>query len=94
MPHLFFWGFRFWWLYIPCYRFHIFDKPIFEEYISYVEGAPHLSQSCLHVVQDSLLPMVKKMHPSFENLKISNILGLHPKLAFFFGQGGEAMVDC
>jgi len=25
-----------------CSRFHIFDKPILEEYVSQVEGGPHL----------------------------------------------------
>ncbi len=27
------------------------------------------------------------MHPPFENLRITNTLSLHPKLAFLFGKG-------
>jgi hypothetical protein len=25
-----------------CYKFHIFDKPILEEYVYHVEGGPHM----------------------------------------------------
>ncbi len=41
-----------WALVVPyfCSRFHIFDRPILEEYVSQVEKGPHLLQSYLHVV--------------------------------------------
>jgi len=32
-----------------CSKFHIFDRPILEEYVFQVEGGPHLLQSCLCV---------------------------------------------
>ncbi len=32
-----------------CFKFHIFDRPILEEYVFQVEGGPHLLQSCLCV---------------------------------------------
>ncbi len=50
MPHLLF--LRSWALVPPylCSRFYIFDRPILEEYVSQVEGGPHLFQSCLRVV--------------------------------------------
>jgi hypothetical protein len=43
---------RSWVLVIPylCSRFCIFNRPILEEYVSQIEGGPHLFHSCLHVV--------------------------------------------
>jgi len=40
-----------WALVVPylCFRFHIFDRPILEKYVSQVEGGLHLLQSCLRV---------------------------------------------
>jgi hypothetical protein len=55
-----------------CSRICIFNRLILEEYVSQVEGGPHLLQSCLHVVQDGFLLVVMEMHPSFENLTIIN----------------------
>jgi hypothetical protein len=62
-----------------CSRFHIFDRPVLE-YVSLVEGGPHLLQSCLYATWDDFLPIIKKMHPSFENLAVINALGLHTSL--------------
>lgn len=55
-----------------CSKFCIFNKPILEEYVSQIEGGPHLFQSCLHVVQDSFPPAVRNIHLSFESLAITN----------------------
>ncbi len=40
-----------WVLVVPnlCFGFCIFDKPVSKEYVSQVEGGPHLFQSCLCV---------------------------------------------
>jgi hypothetical protein len=38
-----------------CFRFCIFDRPVLEEYISQVEGGPHLLQSCLCLAHMSFL---------------------------------------
>ncbi len=72
MPHLFF--LRSWALVAPylCSRFRVFDRPILEEYVSQVEGAPHLLQSCLCVMQDGLPLIAREMHPSFKSLAITN----------------------
>ncbi len=59
-----------------CSRFCIFNKPILEEFVSQVEGGPHLLQSCLCVVQNNLPLVVKEMHHSFENLVVIDALGL------------------
>jgi hypothetical protein len=53
-----------------CSKFHIFDKPILEEYIFQVEGGPHLFQSCLDATYDSLPFATKNINPSFESLTI------------------------
>jgi len=37
-----------------CSRFHIFNKPVLEEYVFKVNGGPHLFQSCLCVAWDDL----------------------------------------
>jgi hypothetical protein len=42
-----------------CFRFHIFDKPILEEYVSQVEGGPHLFQSCLHATRNGIILGIK-----------------------------------
>ncbi len=62
------------------FKFHIFDKPILEEYVSQVEGGSHLLQSCLCVTQNDLLLLTKEMHPSFESLVITGTLGLQASL--------------
>jgi hypothetical protein len=59
-----------------CFRFCIFDRLVLEEYISKVEGGPHLLQSYLCVVQDGLPPTIKEMHPSFESLIVISTLRL------------------
>jgi len=48
-----------------CFRFHIFNKLGLEEYVSQVEGGPHLLQSCLHAAQDGLLLIAREMHRFF-----------------------------
>jgi hypothetical protein len=53
-----------------CSRFLYFNIPVLEEYVSQVEGGPHLLQSCLRVVQDGLPFTTRDMHLSFENLVI------------------------
>ncbi len=53
-----------------CSRFHIFDRPILDKYVSQVEGDPHMLQSCLCATRNGLPPTIKEMHPSFENLAI------------------------
>jgi hypothetical protein len=63
-----------------CSSFHIFDRPILEEYVSQVEGGPHLLQSCLHPTWNVFPPATKKMHPSFESLIVTNALGLQASL--------------
>jgi hypothetical protein len=69
---------RSWVLVTPylCFRFCIFDKPILEYYVFQVEGSPHLLKSCLCVARYGLLFAAKEMHPSFENLTITDTLGL------------------
>ncbi len=52
------------------FKFRIFDKPVLEEYVSQVEGAPHLFQSCLRVVQNGVPPTVGDMHLLFESLAV------------------------
>ncbi len=54
------------------FRFCIFDKPVLEEYVSQVEGGPHLLKSCLHATWNGFPPATKEMHPSFESLTIIN----------------------
>ncbi len=63
-----------------CSRFHIFDKPVLQEYVSQAERGSHLFQSCFHVAQDSFPPATKKIHPSFESLAIIDTLGLQAPL--------------
>jgi hypothetical protein len=48
-----------------CSRFRIFNRPILEEYVFYVEGGPHLLQSCLHVAHDNLLFITRDIHLFF-----------------------------
>jgi len=55
-----------------CSRFHIFNKPILEKYVSQVKGGPHLLHFCLHVVRDGLPSITKDMHPSIESLVVTN----------------------
>jgi hypothetical protein len=67
------------WVLVALYlysRFHIFDRPILEEYVSQVEGGSHLFYSCLHVAQDDILPTTREVHPFFESLIVTNTLGL------------------
>ncbi len=63
-----------------CSRFHIFNRPILEEYVSQVKRGPHRLQSCLHAMQNGLPLTVKEMHPSFESLVLTNA----PSLQVFF----------
>jgi len=41
------------------FRFHIFDRPVWEEYVFQVKGSPHLFQSCLDAVRDTFPPIAK-----------------------------------
>jgi hypothetical protein len=59
-----------------CSKFCIFDKPILDEYVSQVEGDPQLLQSCFRATWDSLTPIVREMHPSFESLVVTGALGM------------------
>ncbi len=63
-----------------CARFHIFNKPILEEYVSHIEGGPHLLQSCLHVTQDGLPPTTKVIHLFKRSLTVTCAQGLHASL--------------
>jgi len=65
---------RSWALIVPylCFRFHIFDRPIWEEYVFQVEGGLHLLQSCLHAKQNGLPPIIRDIHPSFESLALTS----------------------
>ncbi len=63
-----------------CVRFHIFDRPILEEYVLQIEGGPHMFQSCLHATQDGLPHVARVMHPSFESLIVTGTPGLHASL--------------
>jgi hypothetical protein len=63
-----------------CFKFSFFDKPILEEYVSQVEGGPHLLQSSLCVVRNGFFLVAKEMHPSFANLGNFDIPGLHAYL--------------
>jgi len=62
-----------------CFRFHIFDRPVLE-YVSSIEGGPHLFQSCLCAAWHGFPPIVREMHLSFENLTLIDALGLHTSL--------------
>jgi len=50
-----------------CSKFHIFNRPILEKYVSQVEGGSQLFQSCLHAMQNGLPLVIKEMHPSFKS---------------------------
>ncbi len=63
-----------------CSKFGFFDRPILEEYVSQVEGGPHLLQSSLCVVRNGFFPAAKEMHSSFANLANFDIPGLHAYL--------------
>ncbi len=63
-----------------CYRFQIFDISILEEYVSHVEGGPHLFQSCLCAMRDGLPHGAKEMHPSVESLVVIGAPSLHASL--------------
>jgi hypothetical protein len=63
-----------------CSRFRIFNIPILEEYVSQVEGGPHLLQSCLCAMQDGLLLTTKEMHLSFKSLVVTNAPSLQAPL--------------
>jgi hypothetical protein len=64
-----------------CFRFHIFDRLVLEEYVSQVEA--HLLQFCLGIAQDGLPFTIKDMHLSFENLAVTNAPSLHASLMDF-----------
>ncbi len=71
-----------WALVLPYFyfRFCIFNKLVLEEYVSQVEGGPHLFLSCLHTTQNDLILATKEMHPSFESLVVINTPSLHASL--------------
>ncbi len=62
-----------------CSRFHIFNRPMLEEYVFQVEETPHLLKSYFHAAQNSLPPELE-MHPSFESSVVTN----NPSLHIFF----------
>jgi hypothetical protein len=66
-----------------CSRFHIFDRPILEEYVSQVEEGSQLLQSYLCVAWDGLPPVTKKMHLFKKNLAVTGALGVHASLMDF-----------
>jgi hypothetical protein len=37
-----------------CFRFHIFNRPMLEEYVFQIKGAPYLFKSCFHVARNNL----------------------------------------
>jgi hypothetical protein len=76
----FFYGNRVLMTHCLCFKFCIFSRFILKKFVSQVEGAQHLLQSCFHVAQNDLPHTTKKMHPSFENLVITVTPSLH---AFF-----------
>jgi hypothetical protein len=63
-----------------CFKFCMFNRFILEEYVSQVEKAPHLFQSCFCAIRDSLPLAIKVMHPSFESLVVTNAPSLHASL--------------
>jgi len=63
-----------------CFKFHILDRFILEEYVFQVEGGPHMFQSCLRVVQNGLLPVTREMHPFFESLAVTGTPSLQTSL--------------
>jgi hypothetical protein len=63
-----------------CFKFHIFNRPILEEYVFQIERGPHLFQSCLHATQDGLPLVVREMHPSFESFVVTDTLGVQTSL--------------
>ncbi len=64
-----------------CSRFCIFDRPILEEYVSQVEGGPHLLQSCFRVARDDIPLAARDMHFSFESFAITSALAI----SIFYG---------
>lgn len=48
-----------------------------KDYVSQVEGGPHLFQSCLCAAQDGFLHVAREMQLSFESLIVTDALGLH-----------------
>jgi len=53
-----------------CFKFHIFNRLVLEEYVSQVEGGSHLFQSCLRVARYGLPFVSNEMHPFFESLVV------------------------
>jgi hypothetical protein len=72
----------FWWLCICALGF-VFSRPILEEHVFQVEGAPHLFQFCLCVVRDDFPYVTRDTHLSFESLAIINGPSLHASLMNF-----------
>ncbi len=66
-----------------CSKFRIFDKPILEQYVSQVEGGPHLLQSYLRATRNGLPPTTRDMHPFFQNLAITSTPSLQASLMNF-----------
>jgi hypothetical protein len=59
-----------------CSKFHIFDRPILEEYVFQVEKGQYLLQLCFCVVWDNFLLVARKMHVFFQSLAVIDALGL------------------
>jgi hypothetical protein len=53
-----------------CFKFHIFNRLVLEEYVSKIERGSHLLQSCLCVVRYGLPFVASEMHPFFESLVV------------------------
>jgi hypothetical protein len=53
-----------WVLVVPylCSRFHIFDRPILEEYVYQVEGGQNVFQSCLFYIAHFSFTLVLSFH--------------------------------
>jgi hypothetical protein len=63
-----------------CFKFHIFNRLVLEEYVSQVEGGSHLLQSCLCVTWYGLPFIVSEMHLSFESLVVIDAPSLYTSL--------------
>jgi hypothetical protein len=68
------------WLCFCVLGFVFLIDPFWKNMFLRLRGGAHMFQSCLHVVQNGLLPTIREIHLSFENLVIINALNLHASL--------------
>ncbi len=66
-----------------CSSFRIFNRPILEKYVSQVERAPHLLQSCLCATWNGFPLATSEMHLSFKSLTIISTPNLQASLMDF-----------